>query len=317
MVATKDNFESGVAVALGESQNEKDSGWPKLESTSQADFLIRKLYESVGFTLVTPLTPGDIVQREYGNKIPDPPAGPWLRFLDELIAVMRFISMGFLVQMSSDPDGAGFYYKLSARTIANLASIRALSLMGLDSNARMILRHHYETMILWSRARIDEEMRLEFSRVKTPEQSNHFWNKYISRSKSEKFIKNFLKPGESWIGLHPNISGRINEIMSISAHPSNIEMRLGLKSDFDIVTSDKIATREISEFVKFTLSTAVNLTVLPFCLPPEPFHVMNIKGGWNPPERVWINHAGTLEDHYTALQQFICGSFLFSQPFNQ
>jgi hypothetical protein len=170
-----------------------DRDWPRLTSIGQAEFLIRKAYEHCGFELASGHTPGAMVRREYvGHNLSGNPYGALFHIIDEMTALVRFLSVGFMVAAPEDSEGAGFFWKMSAKAVSNLATIRVLSFLGLDGNARMVLRHHYETMLLWSRGRVDDAARIDFTRVSDPSESNEYWHKYLARSKSERFIRRAL-----------------------------------------------------------------------------------------------------------------------------
>lgn len=291
--------------------------WPKLRSINQARFVIRGFYEQCGFVFTGEGMPGDVVRSEFGQELTDNPLGALFTFVDEATAIIRFLSVGFLVGVPTDPDGAGFYYKMAAKTVATLGAIRTLSFLGFDGNARMQLRHHYETMLLWSRARLDDEARLRFSQAQTPEEANLYWNTYLAREKSEKFIRAILgEDAALWVGFIPDVQERIRKIMSLSSHPSNLELNENLKEDFrSIIDHDRIVVRGTMKSSHFTLGTAIMFSTLPFSIPKINDHEVNTVSGWKPPEAHIIMHKGGTGEHYLALQRMMLGLFLGCQPF--
>jgi hypothetical protein len=291
--------------------------WPRLRSVNQARFVIRGLYERSGFVLAGEDMPGDMVRSEYGQDLADNPLSALFTFVDELTAVVRFLSVGFIVGMPADPDGAGFYYKLAAKTVATLGAIRALSVLGLDGNARMQLRHHYETMLLWSRARLDDDARLRFSRVQTSEEANIYWNTHLAREKSEKFIRGALgEDAALWIGFSPQVQERTRDVMSLSSHPSNLELIMNQTQDFRaLMDHDCMVVRGTTPASHFTLGTALTLSALPFGMPKIGPQKVRTGPGWTPPEAHVITHNDGTDEYYLALQRMILGLFLGCQPF--
>lgn len=291
--------------------------WPKLRSAKQARLVIRSFYEHAGFVFAGEEMPGDMVRAEYGQDITDNPLSALFIFVDELTAIVRFLSLGFIVSMPADPDGAGFYYKLAARTVATLGAIRILSFLGLDGSARMQLRHHYETMLLWSRARLDDEARLNFSRVRTPEEANTYWNTHLAREKSEKFIRAALGDDAAlWIGFSPRVQERTRDVMSLCSHPSNLELMVNQTEDWRaLMDRDRMVVRGMTSASHFSLGTALTLATLPFGLPKIGPQEVPTAPGWIPPAGHVITHKDGTDEYYLALQRMVGALFLGSQPF--
>jgi len=291
--------------------------WPKLRSVNQARFVIRRFYEVGGFVIAGEEMPGDLVKAEYGQDLTDNPLGALFTFVDELTAIMRFLSIGFIVRTPSDPEGAGFYYKLAAKTVTTLGAIRTLSFTGFDGNARMQLRHHYETMLLWSRARLDDTARLNFSRVKTPEEANAYWNTHLAREKSERFIRRALGADAAlWTGFSPQVQDRTREVMSLSSHPSNLDLVMNQVDDFRVLSDlDRLVVRGTTRASHFTLGTALTLSTLPFGMPKLGPQEVQTGPSWTPPEAHIIKHKDGTDEYYRALQRLITALFVGAQPF--
>lgn len=144
------------------------------------------------------------------------------RYLDECINLLNTVEMCILSTHPIDEKN-----KLSALLIlchqikGHATSIRILCSNGLDSQSRIIVRALYENCIAFCRALIDKKFRDSFREVETAEQSNEFWHKFISRSKSENYLIDYNKNNKNKCPLV--ISEEVSFIyknLGISAHPN-------------------------------------------------------------------------------------------------
>ena len=217
-------------------------------------------------------TPGQEICKEFKIEINQNPLGSLYAFVDELIFVLRYIGYYFLSAMAVKNPRAVTFYRLSIQMLSTLASIRALCGLGLDSNARMQLRLLYETTILWCRFIFDEEARQAFEACDSPAVTNSFWHRYVSKQKSEKYIKN--KTSElslNWLGDYDD--GRYladaQMRMGLAAHPSLLGVSYDTMQSIQSPSTSSFGSGSTSGASSFTLSSAIFVTTMPFCFLPE------------------------------------------------
>lgn len=230
--------------------------------------VIRLLYENRGF-LRPELTIGQTIYKEYNNPVIDAQLGGLFAYLDEFIALHRYISYFFITGIGNKNSEALTYYRLSIRQIHNLSSIRLLCSYGLDYNARLQLRNLYETSLLWVRCTLDQDFMVEYQKSVTTIKTNEFWHKYLSKGKNETKIKELLKSKKStWIVDLDNNLEHFKSIMSIVSHPNYIADHYAGIEDWNNYKDDKLATFPISSGSHFTLSNALLCSAIPFTVTP-------------------------------------------------
>jgi hypothetical protein len=298
------------------SMSDDPAAVPELHSLGHVRRALPKIYGIAKFDLPAGLTPGEVVGAEYGQDLTGQRLGALFALVDEMTALLRFLSVGLIVTSVDGEADAGIYYRLCVKAIANLASLRALCLLGFDGNARIQLRLHYETMVLWSRLRVDPEARAAFGAAASVEASNHFWHQYLAHRKSEKFIKAWVKQeGGLWLGASELFADRVPPILGISSHPSNLEMSLNAQEDWKAVKADKYVAREVSDASHFTLGSAIWICAFPFIVGTQTVHELKLPSKWTPPESNLIACTNAGSDYYAEIQRMVGFLFLFAQPF--
>lgn len=223
---------------------------------------IRLLYERDGFKLLAK-TPGQVISDEAALDITKARLAALFAFIDEMIFILRY-QCHFLTACltSSEKARAVTYLRLCTGLMSTLWSIRVLSSVGLDVNARTQLRYLYELAILWSRIQIDDEACQEFE-VASFEQSNAYWHKYLSRRKSEKYLFEGVQEGRfKWNGaLARKELDKIYEMLSLSGHPGFWGLYFETTADF---RNSGFTKRDANSASHFTLASALFLTTLPF-----------------------------------------------------
>jgi hypothetical protein len=193
---------------------------------------IRLVYESAGF-IVENGTPGQAVSNEFKFDVSTSPLASLYTFIDEYIALLRYATYYFASAINRDQPTAISFYRLAARQLRSLVAIRFLCSTGLDTNARLQLRLLYETSLLWTRFRIDAFSLAEYEASTGSRDANAFWHKYLSRGKTEKYLKDELsKRGFIWIGEMEDALQELKEKMSFTAHPSQFAGCMDASSDW-------------------------------------------------------------------------------------
>lgn len=285
---------------------------PASRPYDRAMAFIRRLYERQGIEL-GPSTPGDMVSAEAGRDISNAELAPLFVFVDELTALLRLLSLGLITTAPNSKADSALFYRVCVKAMSNLASIRSLCALGFDGNARIQLRLHYETMVLWSRLRIDADARRAFHDAVTPKAANHFWHTHLRDRKSEKALIAFSSESGGWIGAEEPFAGRTATLLGVSSHPSHLEMRFNAEEDWN-GPGDHIVVRGPVASSHFTLGTAIWASVFPFFIPPLGFMQVETPTGWIPPEAAVFKAPSWDADYYERLQKMILGLFLFSQP---
>ncbi len=161
-------------------------------------------------------TPGYMVAAEADRDISNAELAPLFAFVDELTALFRFLSLGLIAAVPNPTADSILFYRVCVKAMSNLASIRSLCALGFDGNARIQLRLHYETMVLWSRLRIDTDARRVFHDAVTPKAANHFWHTHLRDRKSEKALVAFASESGGWIGAEEPFAARTATLLGVS-----------------------------------------------------------------------------------------------------
>lgn len=270
---------------------------------------IRLIYENQGFQLADAV-PGDQVQNELGIDVRDAPISALYAFVDEYIILLRCQSIYFLSVVHENSPSAMTFYRLSIRQLRTLTSIRALCSYGLDANARLQLRLLYETAQLWARFRIDRDTLSDYTACSTPESANKFWHKYLSKEKTERYLRNQVQEGRvSWIG---GVEDQINDLkqkLSLVAHPTFIADYHETLADWNGHQEMAVVTKPLKSSY-FTLSKAIFVTAMPFTISPDlPYNLDSIslrkgEAGWDPiqhPTESWEEYNSHLRNMLPAL----------------
>lgn len=278
-----------------------------LLSKRHAQNAIRLIYENAGFQVPSG-TPGASVTKEFSGEVSDDELAALYVFVDEYIALFRYVGFYFMSAIPRSGRAAATFYKLSVRQAGNLASIRLLCSSGLDMNARMLLRLLYETSLLWSRFLVDEVSRIDFEACLDAKSSNDFWHKYLAKGKTEKFmISMAAERGLVWLGNLDAVMEEMKAKNSLTAHPTNLASSFDGLADFK---SENYAVNRPSTASHFTLSTALFAAVMPFALKPDipyGFNSVDLRGTeapWAPEHSQplsWEEYNHTLRDMFPSL----------------
>lgn len=254
-----------------------------LLSMQHAQSAVKLMYEDAGF-LIPGGTPGGSVTREFPGAISDDELAALYVFVDEYIAIFRYVGFYFMSGIPHSGPTAATFYKLSVRQARNLASIRLLCSSGLDMNARMLLRLLYETSLLWSRFLVDDVCRTEFESCCDPITTNGFWHKYLAKGKTEKFmISVAAERGLIWLGSMDEEMAEMKTKNSFTAHPTNLASYFDGLEDFK---NEHYAINRATKASHFTLSTALFAAAMPFALKPDvPYRIETID--LRRPEVLW------------------------------
>ncbi|MGS2743747.1 hypothetical protein ACU6TU_09140 [Halomonas sp. LS-001] len=283
---------------------------------------IRLIYENQGFQLADAV-PGNQVENELGIDVRGAPFAALYAFVDEYIILLRCQSMYFLSVDHKNSPTAMTFYRLSIRQLRTLTSIRTLCSYGLDANARLQLRLLYETAQLWARFRIDSDVLCDYTACTNPESANKFWHKYLSKEKTERYLRNQVQEGRvSWIGGMEDQINDLKQKLSLVAHPTFI-------ADYHETLADWNDSLETGVIIKpltssyFTLSKAIFVTAMPFTISPDPpynFDTISLRkddAGWNPiphPTESWEEYNKQLRN---MLPSLFLMAFRFFEEFDK
>lgn len=244
---------------------------PKHLSYHHAINSIKLMYQHAGFELPNHAL-GEQVAQEYGMVACDTKLAPLYAFVDEQIALLRLTSFYFLSGYDKKNERAMTYYKISISQLKSLASIRLLCANGLDTNARLQLRLLYENSILWSKFRVDLLSLDEYSKCDDQTSANAFWHKHMSRSKVESFLAHeFAASGHMWLGSFDEMTSNLKKITGLTAHPTFVASKF--ESSFDWKNFDeRVALSVPSDASHFTLTQAIFVAAIPFCIKPDPVY---------------------------------------------
>ena len=226
--------------------------------------VVRGVYEDRGFKLHDK-TPGKSVTKEIGQSIEGCKLGALFAMIDELIFILRYQNY-YLAGCVFNQQNSRCINNLRFCTgmLSTLCSIRVLSGMGLDLNARGQLRYYYELSLLWSRLQLDRDAQAKFE-VVVVNQSNEYWHKYIAKRRCEKYLFEGAKAGNfDWSGAAAQ--DHIDDIydkLSLSAHPGFWGLYFNASNDLKTI-KDTIIGGGPENSSQFTLSSAILLTTLPF-----------------------------------------------------
>lgn len=270
---------------------------------------IRLIYENQGFKLGDAV-PGSQVTDELGIDISDAPFAALYAFIDEYIILLRAQSVYFLSVAHENSPSAMIFYRLSIRQLRTLTSIRALCSYGLDANARLQLRLHYETAQLWVRFRIDQNALNDYTACSTSKSANEFWYKYLSKEKTEHYLKNQVKEGKiSWIGSMEKQINDLKQKLSLVAHPTFIADCHETLADWNDQLDTAVVTKPLVSSY-FTLLNAIFITAMPFTIIPDPpynFDSISLRkddARWNPiphPTESWEEYNKYLRNMFPSL----------------
>lgn len=237
-----------------------------LLSKRHAENAVKLIYQDAGFKVPSG-TPGGSVTKEFPGEVGDDELAALYVFVDEYIALFRYVGFYFMSAIPKSSRAAATFYKLSVRQARNLASIRLLCSSGLDMNARMLLRLLYETSLLWSRFLVDETCRIDFEACVDANTTNEFWHKYLAKGKTEKFMLAVAAERNlAWVGSLDAEMEEMKTKNSLTAHPTNLALSFDSLADFK---SEHYAIDRPSTASHFTLSTALFAAVMPFALKPD------------------------------------------------
>lgn len=270
---------------------------------------IRLIYQKQDFQLGDAI-PGNHVQNELGVDIREAPYAALYAFVDEYIVLLRCQSIYFLSANHKVFPSAMTFYRLSIRQLRTLTSIRVLCSFGLDANARLQLRLFYETAQLWVRFRIDQDILSDYTACTTPEAANDFWHKYLSKEKTERYLKEQIQErGFSWFGGMEDQIKDLKQKLSLSAHPTFLVDCHETLADWNGQPETSVI-KGPSESSYFTLSKAIFITTMPFSIFPDPPYKLGCislrqqDAVWNPiphPAESWEDYNQQLRNMFPSL----------------
>jgi len=278
-------------------------------SHQHAENTIRLMYQEQGFQLSDAI-PGNHVQDELGVDIREVPYAALYAFVDEYIVLLRCQSIYFLSADHKVSPSAMTFYRLSIRQLRTLTSIRVLCSYGLDANARLQLRLFYETAQLWVRFRIDQDILSDYAACTTPEAANEFWHKYLSKEKTERYLKKQMQEGGlSWFGGMEDQVKDLKKKLSLVAHPTFLADYNETLADWNGQPETSVITEPLKSSY-FTLSKAIFVTTMPFSVFPDPpYNLGSISlrqqdVSWNPiphPTESWEDYNQQLRNMFPSL----------------
>jgi hypothetical protein len=156
------------------------------------------------------------------GKIPDISTTGLFRYIDECINLFNTLEYAIMFEMVLTKNKSlNSIVVLTNQIKYQATSIRILAQRGLDNQSRALIRGLYEYCITWSRAIVDQEFREKFTKPSSAEEANIFWHKYISKSKIEKYLKDYNRqePSKACLLVESSNIKKLHEIVGLSAHP--------------------------------------------------------------------------------------------------
>lgn len=258
------------------------------------------------------------VRQEFGQNLSAAPNAALYVFVDEYLALLRYVIYYFLSAIPQSGKRAVVFNTLAVRQLRTVAAIRGLCAMGLDGNARIQLRLLLELSLLWVRFRIDPKALEDFHAANSPELSNAFWHRYISKEKNEKWLERELTNKKHvWLGAWGEAIEELKLKVSITAHPSFLQACFDSREDW-YSQSDSLVLGGDSKASHFTLSMTLLVAAIPFSIKPEPAYGlesadMRTCASWRPAHSEaidWETYSQILRDMFPRL-------FLASTHFTQ
>ena len=278
---------------------------------------IRLLYQHSGFDLPS-RTVGEQVSAEFLREITSTKMASLYALVDEQIALLRLISWYFISAIPNSPTVAPYYYQIAVRQMRTLASIRLQCTFGLDTNARLQLRLLYENAVLWVRLRLDADAFKDFSESSSGDKSNAFWHKYLSKSKTERFLSNeFLASGHIWLGGYEEAITQLRKNVGLAAHPSMLASSFDASDDCKEKGDDLILTNP-SDASHFTLSMSILAASLPFSIKPEPGYDIEANSLFGGPHELkpYAHPTDSWDEYNFHLRDMVPKLFLLSMRFS-
>jgi hypothetical protein len=238
--------------------------------------------------------------------------------VDEQIALLRLISWYFTSAIPKSPTVATSYYQIAVRQMKTLASIRLQCTFGLDTNARLQLRLLYENAMLWVRLRVDADAFKDYSESSSGDKANAFWHKYLSRSKTERFLTNeFLASGHIWLGGYEEAITQLSKNFGIVAHPSMLAALFDASEDWKEMGDNLILTNPC-DASHFTLSMSILVASLPFSIKPEPTYDIETTSlfGRTPELKPYAHPTESWDEYNLQLRDMVPKLFLLSMRFS-
>ncbi|WP_139058841.1 hypothetical protein [Thiorhodococcus drewsii] len=151
--------------------------------------------------------------------------------MDESIYLVNILYLQSWFGMARNP--ANFAISVAIYSIKQTATaIRILEAQGLDGPARQNLRVFREQCLVMARLCVDEEFLQEFAKTSSHKAANEFWHRYISKGKTEKFLRDFK--GKDII-LCPlvadNYKDHLDKVVGPSIHPSIMGFEIPFRKD--------------------------------------------------------------------------------------
>lgn len=278
---------------------------------------IRLLYQHSGFNLPSRIV-GEQVSAEFSREITTTKMASLYALVDEQIALLRLISWYFISAIPNSPAVALPYYRIAVRQMRTLASIRLQCTFGLDTNARFQLRLLYENAVLWARLRVDADAFKDFSESSSGDKANTFWHKYLSKSKTERFLSNeFLASGHIWLGGYEEAITQLRNNVGLVAHPSMLASLFDTSEDWKEMGDELILTNPC-DASHFTLSMSILAASLPFSITPEPSYnieATNLFGGTHD-MKPYAHPTESWDEYYLQLRDMVPKLFLLSMRFS-
>jgi len=279
--------------------------------------LLKISYKNDGFP-VREKTLGQQVSEEFGNQLSEHRHGCFYALLDEQLGLMRFVVWYFTSCLFTEKVKGVQHLRLATSQFNALASIRLLCSRGFDIAARMQLRLLYENSIIWSRLLIDEEASKEWDRSFSLEQGNLFWHKYISKSKTEKYMKRAAEErGFTWLGNDELSVASLKNIVGFATHPTVFASYLNAKHDFNSTSRNGLVLGEIVDDSIVTVIAAMFCASLPFAIFPHPgFGVQSIDFlQLGHPFDFMAIHEGDWDANFNKIITFIQKIYVFSDRY--
>ena len=220
----------------------------------QAAAFIQVCYQEYGIPFSLESHTDSLLEDELG-KIPSGDNEGLFRFLDEGIYLINILYQQSWFSIAKNPANTAISIAIYAIKQTALA-IRILEAQGLDGPARQNLRVFREQCLVMARLCVDEEFLQEYAKTISHKTANEFWHKYLSKGKTEKFLKDYKGKKMPCPLVADYYKDHLDKFIGSSIHPSVMGFEINFRDDVLSTrneSEDKMVPRSPGSATEFVL----------------------------------------------------------------
>lgn len=200
-------------------------------SRNEAISLICACYNNFGSNLDVESLKSSILEDSLGEMGDSWNVGLF-RFLDEAVYLFRLVEH-FATAAVGKNKSLRAQMILCHQVGKTLLAVRILGASGLDGPARQNLRALYEMCIALCRCLVDPNFMRDFADQPSFESANEFWHRYMSKQRTEKFLKSYNETAqEKCLLVEEDELGKIIKALGVGAHPNYLGWAFDWKAEF-------------------------------------------------------------------------------------